>query len=111
MKPNTNKTTATTSTTLFSTMQSKIATQPTFNLASAPFAKFPNDNFIDIMTTMGSITEDLDPMNYTLPEAEVGVAIIKASSIEVIIEIKIEVYFIQIEAISDTDVVEDHFKI
>ena len=57
---------------------------------------------IDIMTTIGSITEDLDPINHTLPEAEVGVAIpiiIKASSIEVIIDIKVEVDFIQIEAI------------
>ena len=31
--------------------------------------------FIDIRTTIGSITEDLDPINHTLQEAEIGVAI------------------------------------
>ena len=64
--------------------------------------------FIDIMTTIGSITEDLYPINHTLPEAEVGVTIqiiIKASSIEVLIDIKVEVDFIQ-----DPEVVEDHFE-
>ena len=36
--------------------------------------------------------------------------IIKASSIGVIIDIKVEVDFIQIEEISDPEVVEDHFE-
>ena len=57
---------------------------------------------IDIMITIGSIAEYLNPINHTLPEAEVGVAIpiiIKASSIDVTIDIKVEVDFIQIEAI------------
>ena len=65
------------------------------------------------MTTISSITEYLDLINHTLQKAEVGVAIpkvIKASSIEVIIDIKVKVDFIQIEAMSDSEVVEDHFK-
>ena len=45
MKPDTSKTTAMTSTTPISTIQSKIATCPSFNLASAPFPGFSNDNF------------------------------------------------------------------
>ena len=55
--------------------------------------------FIDIMTTVCSITEDLDSINHTLPEAEVGVAIsiiIQTSSVEVITDIKVEADFIQI---------------
>ena len=35
--------------------------------------------------------------------------IIKASSLEVIIDVKVEIDFIQIEAISDPEVVGDHF--
>ena len=69
--------------------------------------------FMDNMTTIGSITEDLDPINHILPEAEVGVAIpviIKATSTEVIIDIKVEVDFIQKEEILDPEVIEDHFK-
>ena len=65
------------------------------------------------MIAIGSIANDLDPINHTLPDAEVWVAIpiiIKASSIEVKLDIKVEVDFIQIEAISDPEVVEDHFK-
>ena len=46
MKPDNCKTTAMTSTTHSTTMQSKIATQPSFNLASAPFPRFPNDIFL-----------------------------------------------------------------
>ena len=51
--------------------------------------------FIEIMT-IGSIAEDLDPIGHTLPKAELGVVIpiiIKSSSKEVIIDIKIEVDF------------------
>ena len=69
--------------------------------------------FIDIMTTVGSTTEDLDPINHTLPEAEVVVAIpiiIKTSSIEVLMDIRVEIDSIQIEAISYPKVVEDHFE-
>ena len=67
--------------------------------------------FIDIMTTIGSITEDLDPINHTFSEAGVAIPItVKASSIDVIIDIKVEVDFIQIDAILDPEVVEDHFE-
>ena len=45
MKPDTSKTTTMTSTTPSSTMQSKIATQSSFNLVSASFPGFPNDDF------------------------------------------------------------------
>ena len=45
MKPDTCKTTAMTSMTTFSTMQSKFATQLSFNLASAHIPGFPNDGF------------------------------------------------------------------
>ena len=94
-------------------MQSKITTQPLFNLASAAFPEFPNDDFIDIMTAIGSITEDLDLINHALPEAEVGVAIaiiIETCSIKVIIDMKVEVNFIQIQSISDPKVVEGHLE-
>ena len=107
MKPDTSKTTTLTSTTPFCTMQSKITTQPSFNLASALFLNSPVMTFIHFMTTVGSITKDLDPINHTLPEAEVGVAIpmtIRARFIEVLIDIKVEVDFIQ-----DPEMVEDHF--
>ena len=46
MKLDTSKTRAMTSTISFSTMQSKLAAQPSFNIASAPFPGFPNDDFL-----------------------------------------------------------------
>ena len=108
MMPDTSKTTAMTSIAPFSTMQSKSATQPSFNLASVLFSAFHNDNFYSMRE------EDRVRIHYhVLPEREVGVAIpiiIKASSIEIIIDIKVEEDFIQIVAILDPEVVEDRFK-
>ena len=113
MKPGTTKTTATTSTTQFSTMQSKIATQCSFNLASAPLPGFPNDDFYRYYDTnrfnnrrsrpyKPYITRSRGKGDYTNNY--------QGSSIEVIIDIKVEVDFIQIEAISYTEVIEDCFE-
>ena len=110
MKLDTSKTRAMTSTTPFRTIQSKSATQPSFHLASAPFPGFLNGDFYRYYDNNRFNTEDLGPINHTLQEAEVGVAIPiinKATSIEVIIDIKVEGDFLQIEAISDPEVVED----
>ena len=104
MKPDTSKTTAMTSTTSFSTKQSKIARQPSFNLASASFPGLPNDHFYRYYDNNMLNNRRSRPNNHTLPEAEVGVdmsIIIKASSIQVIMDIKVEIDFIQKEAISD----------
>ena len=65
---------ATASTTPFNTKQSKLQHNLHLFLLVLPFLDSLMTIFIDIVTTIGSITEDLDPINHTLPEAEVGVA-------------------------------------
>ena len=103
MKPDTSKTTTMTSTTLFRTMQSKTAMQPSFNVASAPFLGFPNDNFYRYYDNGRFNNRRSRPYKpyITKGRGRDGYInnIFKASSVDVILDIKAEVDFIQIEAI------------
>ena len=94
-------------------MQSKIATQHSFNLASAPLPGFPNDNFYryydnNRLNNRRSrpykpyITRGRDRGGYTKNYQGMFHRGNKRS--------QDRVNFIQIEAISDPEVMKDHFK-